>query len=240
MKRLVHVLVLVGVVAGFLVGAASAQPPIPPGLARAINAQEAHTDALLARPGVVGTAVGLSDRGVPVVRIFVAEAGLTGLPDVLDGVPVEVVVTGRFWALPALPPAPSRDSGGDPQIDPTDRFDRPVPIGVSTGHPDITAGTIGARLTDGPNVYADVNNASIGDNVLQPGTVDGGQNPADAIGTLADFEPIDFDGGDNVMDAAIALSSLAMLSNGTPADGHGIPSSTTAPPVLGTHVQKYG
>jgi len=31
---------------------------------------------------------------------------------------------------------------------------RPVPIGVSTGHPDITAGTIGARVTDGVNVYA--------------------------------------------------------------------------------------
>ena len=36
---------------------------------------------------------------------------------------------------------------------------RPIPIGISTGHPDITAGMIGARVTDGAgNVYALSNN----------------------------------------------------------------------------------
>ena len=81
--------------------------------------------------------------------------------------------------------------------DTTARCDRPVPIGVSTGHPSITAGTIGARVTNGTefwalsnnHVYAATNSATNGDNVLQPGTVDGGIDPADAIGTLADFEP---------------------------------------------------
>ena len=76
-----------------------------------------------------------------------------------------------------------------------------MPIGVSTGHPDITAGTIGARVTDGTNVYALSNNhvyanknlAVIGDAVIQPGTFDGGSSPADDIGTLADFEPIVWD-----------------------------------------------
>jgi len=85
-------------------------------------------------------------------------------------------------------------------VDTTARFPRPVPIGVSTGHPDITACTIGARLTDGTNVfalsnnhcYADENRASIGDPAIQPGTYDGGASPADDIGTLADFEPIIF------------------------------------------------
>ena len=97
-------------------------------------------------------------------------------------------------------------------------------VGVSTGHPDITAGTIGARVTDGINVYAlsnnhvyaDGNAASIGDGAIQPGTVDGGTDPADRIGTLHDFEPIDFTGGDNLMDAAIVISSIDLLGNSTP------------------------
>ena len=126
---------------------------------------------------------------------------------------------------------------------------RPVPIGVSTGHPDITAGTIGARVTDGVNVYALSNNhvyanenqASIGDNVLQPGTYDGGRNPADAIGTLYDFSPIVFSRrADNVIDAAIALSDLDSLDNATPSNGYGIPKSTTKEAYIGMPVMKYG
>ena len=76
-----------------------------------------------------------------------------------------------------------------------------MPIGVSTGHPDITAGTIGARVKSGGNVwalsnnhvYADANAASAGDAVIQPGTYDGGSSSADDIGMLSDFEPIVFE-----------------------------------------------
>ena len=133
-------------------------------------------------------------------------------------------------------------------------FERPVPIGVSTGHPDITAGTIGCRVTDGTNVYAlsnnhvyaDCNNVNIGDNVLQPGTVDGGVDPDHAIGTLAAFEPIAFGPRrTNTIDAAIAESSTELLGNATPDDGYGVPSSTPVtvvedmldPPLT---VQKHG
>ena len=130
----------------------------------------------------------------------------------------------------------------------TNRCARPVPIGVSTGHPNITAGTIGARVTDGSgvfalsnnHVYADGNNASIGNNVLQPGAINGGVDPADAIGTLYAFEPIDFSGGNNTMDAAIALSSLGNLGNATLSDAYGSPSSTTVLAFEGQAVQKYG
>jgi hypothetical protein len=74
-------------------------------------------------------------------------------------------------------------------IDPTDRFPRPVPIGVSTGHPAITAGTIGCRVMkngqvyarSNNHVYADENQASIGDDVIQPGTYDGGSLPNDKL-----------------------------------------------------------
>ncbi len=56
-------------VAGF--ASAGGPPSGPPGLDQAIAAQEAHTDALLARPGVVGTAVGLGADGRPVVKIYI-------------------------------------------------------------------------------------------------------------------------------------------------------------------------
>src|SRR5256886_9583239 len=95
--------------------------------------------------------------------------------------------------------------------DPTTR-QRPAPMGFSVGHPAITAGSIGARVTDGVNVYilsnnhvlANSNDASIGDPELQPGAYDGGAAPADQIATLAAFKAIDFSGGGNPIDAAIA------------------------------------
>lgn len=121
-------------------------------------------------------------------------------------------------------------------------------IGISTGHPAITAGTIGCRVTDGTNVYAlsnnhvyaDENNAAIGDAVIQPGTYDGGSSPADDIGTLADFEPIDFSGGPNLIDAAIASTTTGLLHNATPSDGYGTPRSITAVASINQKVKKYG
>ena len=128
---------------------------------------------------------------------------------------------------------------------------RPAPIGVSTGHPNITAGTIGCRVKDSAgnvfalsnnHVYADENRASIGDNVLQPGPSDGGENPRDAIGTLHAFEPINFHRrASNTIDAAIALTSTDMVGNATPTlGGYGTPSSTTVSAYIGLGVQKYG
>ena len=212
---------------------AGGPPGDPPGLARAIAAQEAHTDALLARPGIVGTAVGLGADGQAVVVIYTESAGVGGLPTSLDGVKAEPVVTGLIVA----------------RTDPTAWQSRPVPVGVSIGHPDITAGTIGARVTDGTDVFALSNNhvlaaangASIGDGALQPGTFDGGTDPTDRIGDLFDFEPIMFDGSDNTIDAAIALSSTADLGNATPSDdGYGTPNSTPVSAMVNQGVQKYG
>jgi len=205
-----------------------------PGIRTAIQVQNRNTERLMGIPGVVGHGVGISSNGEPVIKIFVARAGIPGIPAALEGVPTKVEVTGMVIAY----------------ADPTARFDRPVPIGVSTGHPDITAGTIGCRVTtDGTDVYALSNNhiyanendANIGDNELQPGPYDGGQDPGDAIGTLFDFEPILFDGSNNTIDAAIAISSESDLGCSTPDDGYGTPSSTIVEePSLDLNVQKYG
>lgn len=217
------------------------------------RAQEKVNQKVLPNKDVVGTAVGRNAEGEVVVRVFTAKSGVGGIPKEQDGVKVLVKVTGPIVAIdrvsaPALAPS---------TLATTARWPRPVPIGVSTGHPDITAGTIGARVTNGTNiyalsnnhVYADENSASIGDNVLQPGTFDGGVNPDDAIGTLSDFEPLKFNNFGqclnkgkrcNKIDAAIAVSSTLNLDKATPSGGYGTPKSTTVSASLDQQVQKFG
>jgi hypothetical protein len=166
-----------------------------------------------------------------------------------------VRVTGEIRALKGRGRPDKGDGGG---VDPTARFDRPVPIGVSTGHPDITAGTIGCRVTDGTNVYALSNNHVYanenlatkfdpddpdvsGDAVIQPGAFDGGSSPADDIGTLFDFEPIVFStSANNVIDAAIASTTVDDLGNSTPSNSYGTPKSMTVVAAVGMRVMKYG
>jgi len=235
-------------------GVATGEPPsAPPGLERAIAAQEKHTDRLLTTPGVVGTAVGLGADGQPVVKIYTAGAGVPGLPHRLDGVPVEVEVTGELVA----------------------QSTRPAPIGVSSGSERLiiyrgrlycTVGTIAARVKDSANnVYA-LSNAHVyalegsdtqgtvrtgvnGDRSLQPGRVDmtdqacGSQNEIEAavIGTLWSYVPIVVSRkASNTVDAAIARVSVSDVGTATPADGYGVPSATTVLPSLGLPVQKYG
>lgn len=232
-----------------------------PAIKAVMTVQNRHSERLLGEPGVVGTATGLDADGRPAVLVLVESfhsARTAQIPAVLDGQPVAVKITGKITALKkgGIPATP--DDNNDSavcDVDPTATFDRAVPLGVSTGHPAITAGTIGARVTDGINVYAlsnnhvyaDENLASYDDEVLQPGYFDGGSlGPnsslidGDEIGTLEDFQPIDFSGGDNIIDAAIAQSSTSLLGNATPCDGYGAPKSATLAPRVNLMVKKYG
>ena len=105
------------------------------------------------------------------------------IPPRVDDVPTDVVQTGRIRALQSR----------------TGRH-RPAPGGVSVGHRDITAGTLGclARkngdvvVLSNNHVLANSNDAARGDPILQPGPVDGGQHPGDQIAELIDFVPIRF------------------------------------------------
>ena len=215
------------------------------GVENALAAQERHTAALMRIPGVVGTAVGLLPNGEAVVRLYLEHPNVAGLPDVLDGVAVRRQVTGRIMA----------------RSDPTLKL-RPAPVGYSVGHPAITAGTIGARvvnpstlsvfLLSNNHVLANSNDATLGDPILQPGPFDGGV-AADQIATLFAFRAIDFAGGGNTMDAAIASTTLSVLSNSTPTDdGYGVPNAQVfndansdglfdnKNALLNLPVQKYG
>jgi PKD repeat protein len=204
-----------------------------PGIKRAIEVQSRYTEILMGIPDVVGHGIGMSPDGEPFIKIFVKRAGVHGIPTMLEGVPTKVELTGMVLAY----------------ADPTAKFDRPVPIGVSTGHPEITAGTIGCRVIDlngnvfalsNNHIYANNNDASFNDNALQPGPYDGGVDPNDAIGVLYDYEPIDFSGGDNHIDAAIAISSTSDLGTSTPSDGYGMPNKQISEVSPGSNVQKYG
>jgi len=218
-------------------------------LRAAAEVQRRHVPALMATPGVVATGTALGADGEAEIRVFTSARGVLLPPD-LEGVRVRARVSGRFYARLG----PTCDVDGDTVCDPDERWPRPVPIGVSIGHPAITAGTIGARVSDGVQVFAlsnnhvlaDSNGAQVGDAALQPGPFDGGsETQGDALGTLHDFEPIAFCQVIffpivscpvvNVFDAALAVTTPADLGYATPAGefgslpGYGVPNPQLHP-----------
>jgi hypothetical protein len=161
-----------------------------------VRVKEQHKGELLTKPNVVGVGVGYKVSGrtkttqisvVALVRQKVPRAGLEPeaiVPRQVGGVSTDVVEVGDLKALQT----------------PTDRW-RPAPGGVSVGHVRVTAGTLGcvvrARsgvrlILSNNHVLANSNDANPGDVILQPGAVDGGHEPDDAIALLERFCPIDF------------------------------------------------
>jgi hypothetical protein len=122
---------------------------------------------------------------------------------------------------------------------------RPVRVGVSEGHYLITAGTGGVVVLDNVqkllrlsnnHVYANTNDASLGDRILQPGPYDGG-SAGERVGGLVDFIPIHFDGSPNRVDAAVrgldGTESAALMSIGKKPTGQ-------ANASVGMEVMKVG
>jgi hypothetical protein len=80
---------------------------------------------------------------------------------------------------------------------------RPASAGVSVGHPDISAGTLGTSplyTSDNETVFltnahvaAPAKRASAGDSILQPGRHDGGSAPDDTIGELLEWSELSED-----------------------------------------------
>ncbi|WP_425955782.1 hypothetical protein [Xylanimonas sp. McL0601] len=141
--------------------------------------------------------------GVPaaraVVRKVTAEAGEAA----------DVRRTGRIRTLSDARPRPPVVSAR--ALGETGRS-RPLRPGVSVANVAVTAGTLGAFVTDdaGPyvlsnwHVLAGSRDAAAGDVVVQPGPADGGTAPGDRIGTLARWAPLAA-GEHHRVDAALAL-----------------------------------
>jgi hypothetical protein len=165
-------------------------------IAQAKQIKGAYVENLLGKRNVVGVGLGYKisegvntgELGLVVsVARKVALSDLTTtdmVPQALDGVKTDVVETGVLRAF---------------DLGPRDRWRPIVPPGVSVGHYQITAGTFGCLVRRGEecfilsnnHVLANVNNAEVGDAILQPGPSDGGTTD-DGIATLADYVPIDF------------------------------------------------
>jgi len=129
---------------------------------------------------------------------------------------------------------------------------RPAIPGYSVGHVNITAGTYGClvRRTDDPNgwyilsnshVLADEGVGSRGDNVIQPGDLDGGAAPGDVIARLFEWVPFQFtpSGYPNLVDAAIArLSGTRRATSAIRIIG--VPAGVSNVVRRGMEVQKCG
>ena len=198
-------------------------------------------------PRIEGARKGLSVQHLPRLRRGIAGYGIAGetvriyvldetpdvdIPDSIADLSTEAVMTTGFAIS-----KPSRQMTLNP-----------APCGVSIGHPNITAGTIGCLIDiassryilSNNHVLADTNNGSIGDDILQAGPLDDddSSNPATAIAQLADFEPVDFS-NDNQIDAAIAfLIDIKFVTPDIMTLGY--PSSTIVEPDIGETVAKHG
>jgi hypothetical protein len=93
--------------------------------------------------------------------------------------------------------------------------------GASVAHQDVTAGTLGAFVTDADgrvlllsnnHVLADTDRASVGDAVLSPGPADGGRPGLDRVATLTAFQRLVPAG--NLLDLAVAAVDDAALVGG--------------------------
>lgn len=169
-----------------------------PNFQQFLQAQASFESQILAKPNVVGVAVGLKEHEghwtdtMALVVLVQQKLPLTALsaadrvPREIDGIQTDVYEVGVLRAQQLLPP--------------TSRFRPEIPSGVSAGHFAITAGTLGAVVKDrmtgeklllsNNHVFANSNDALLGDAILQPGPADGGQNPGDQVARLERFVPL--------------------------------------------------
>jgi len=188
---------------------------------------------------IVGVGVGETATGEPCVQVYVshkpesrdqvqAEAAVS---EDIDGVRVEHVEVGEFFA----------------QVNPKARY-RPAPGGVSISPADKRySGTLGGLVCRGRELYALSNHHVLvgncdgagrkGKAIVQPSIPDGGR-PADVIATLSEWVPINFRGGANKVDAAVARTSARLCR--PEILGIGRPSRTAVAPRIGLNVRKCG
>lgn len=169
------------------------------------------------------------------------------LPKEVDGVKVDVQPVGEIGIEDITPQKP-HDTG---EINTTEEY-RPNPQGVSIGHPDVTAGTAGfiawqkkekngveypepVGVTNN-HVGANVNKAEPGDNIIQPGSYDGGNNTdEDRIGELHDYIKIEEE--DNLVD--VSWYTIDGRDSNSYIPGIGVPTETSKV-SKGEEVQKFG
>ncbi|MBM3767331.1 MAG: hypothetical protein FJW32_18230 [Acidobacteria bacterium] len=182
---------------------------------------------------VVGVGVGTKyvdgkETKTQCIRFYVANKihkdALTAkalLPSEIDGIPTDVIVTGRFQLL---------NTAANNKLK-----RRPIRPGTSVGFkippPNnnfVMAGTFGAVVKKGSQLYILSNNHVLAENgvvalgapIFQPGLLDGGQIATDQVAKLTKFVEVKGTGS-NKVDAAIAeiLAGIAVNSRHMPSVG---------------------
>jgi hypothetical protein len=126
---------------------------------------------------------------------------------------------------------------------------RPLRIGLSVGHYNITAGTLGCfvkRRSDGAiailsnnHVLADENKGTAGDAILQPGKYDGGTKSRDTIGALGEFVRLSTSKANRV-DCAVGVLRPAIRHGATRITGLGTLAGVGPMPETSARVSKLG
>jgi len=165
------------------------------GLGRIISVKQSNEQTLLQRRNVVGVGVGYKvtatgptnelavivnvERKLPKAQL--AESDL--IPGRIEQIRTDVIETGLIRAFQGS----------------KDRWRPIIPGGVSIGHLEVTAGTLGCLVRRGNQLFilsnnhvlANVNQGRRGDPVIQPSQYDNG-SAADRVAELDDYIPIDF------------------------------------------------
>ena len=165
-----------------------------------VDVQQKFQQDLLQKANVVGVGVGYRDKNgeltddLALVTLVERKVPVEDLnpndlvPRTIEATPTDVIEVGELWA----------------NNNPRDRFRPDIPAGVSIGHVEVSAGTIGAvvrdrrtqelRILSNNHVLANSNDAAEGDFIIQPGSTDFGRDPNDRVALLGRFQPIYFIG----------------------------------------------
>ncbi|MBP1658521.1 MAG: hypothetical protein H6Q31_3122 [Bacteroidetes bacterium] len=217
----------------------------------AMRVQEKHTARLMASRDVVGTAVGLDEAGDVVVKIYTAREGVAGLPATLDGMKVDVEVTGIIHAM--------GKPGGGGGVSHKAKQTPPIQLGTSGGWAYDLAngyccgGTLGSLVVIKGKQYilsnyhvfeSDIvpggNNrvAGDGDYVIQPGLIDVSCNATTAqnVATLVKSSSLP----NSNVDAAIAQVISGMVRTDGSILEVGVLSASTVAAFVNQAVKKSG
>lgn len=247
-------------------------------LAAAHEAQRAVTPEFMKKPDVLATAVTEDAKGNLAIRVYTeTRAAAKNLPGSVGKYAVQIKpLPGGFKAGPARSTVTTRNGVSASQktraaaakaaqgskkspslvvpVNPTLRFDRPVPIGVSSFNADTNicaSGTLGFRVKDASgklfaisnsHVWGDQGAATVGQLIIQPSQGDNQcvtDTATNTIGTLVDFTP--YVNGvvastffrPNPLPLNFIDAALIQVTDGTDASGATVPSVGFATPSDG-------
>jgi hypothetical protein len=223
-----------------------------PAIQAVVAVQERHTPSLMKNSEVVGTAVTVTEEGVPVILVMTKSAALQkgpgGLPAELESVPLLVQVTGEIKAMKTTT-----------SVSHTAKQTAPIQLGTSGGwRYDLAngyccGGTLGSLVNIGGAQYvlsnyhvleADIvaggnsRVATTGDYVIQPGLIDVSCNATNAqnVATLAVKHSLP----NNNVDCAVAQVISGMVRTDGAILEIGTISASTISASVGQAVKKSG